>query len=213
MPYAPHNRIVVSGTFVGAGGVTAEIWSFSLCDDSANAPADLVPLIVQPLTDWFRGNGSAPSYANTGTNMTLIRVEAVDATGKVTNSYGTDVNVAGSLVTNNLPFICCACMTLETQDLEPSGRTIRGRFYPPNNGLSATGNGFGANMGATLAASGASLLTALNAAGAKIVVASQKAGKNAVVTSVSADNVVDTQRRRKNASIGVRGAHDLPYAP
>ena len=113
--------------------------------------------------------------------------------------------------------ICCFAITLETTTPTPKGKTVRGRFYPPNSGWYEAGNAAlsaGTNFGDNISGSGANLVTKLNTAGASIVVASQLGGgMNAPVTSISADNVIDTVRRRKNHAVGQRGTHSLPYTP
>lgn len=212
MAYAPHNRIIASGTFDALGGVSAEIWSFSLCDDSGKTPQEVVTAAAPVFVDFIRGIAPQDSNVNTATHLTLVRCEEVDSAGKIVSSYGQDTAATGAAATTSLPFICCGAITLETAGVEPKGRKIRGRFYPPNNGLIASGNGFGTNFGLNLAQSGALLVTALNAAGLVICVASAVAGVNAAVISCSADNVVDTQRRRKNHAVGVRQAQTLPYS-
>lgn len=208
--FKPHNRISVEGAFPAAQGVTGEIWSFSLASDDGHTPQDLGPLVQGPIETWFHDPNNMILSTIT---MTGIRVEAVSADGKVATSFLVNSSVAGGLVqTNSMPWICCMAITLDTADTNPKGTKIRGRFYPPATGWDGRSLGIGTNLGLNVAQSGARLVTALNAAGANIVVASQTGGgKNAVVTGCSADNVIDTQRRRKNHAVGVRGAQALPF--
>lgn len=203
MPYAAHKRLIASGTFADNGAAGPEIWSFSLSDASALDPEAVVNAAKPVLSDYIRSVTPQNSLAGNEVTMTLVRAEAVRPDGTVSSSYGSDVTVLGTGGTSSMPYFCTVCCTLETADTEPSGRAIRGRFYPPNTALQPHGNGVGA-ISPLLANSGKALVNALNTAGLSICVASKTAGLNAIVTAISSDNIIDTQRRRKNNARGTR---------
>jgi hypothetical protein len=219
--YAAHQRIQCSGTIAAGGGVSGEIFSFSLASLGSLTDAELCAAVLSPIESWFH-TADVVGAANIGDffNLTQVRVESVNPDGTIASSYALAASAVGgssSGDTGNAPAICCWAITLETADLNPKGARIRGRFYPPNTGwypfgssaLSA-GTGFGTNI----AQSGANLVSLLNAAGAVIIVASQTGGgHNSTVTGCSADNVVDTIRRRKNSAVGTRGTQAIPYTP
>jgi len=219
--YVAHHRIEISGTIASGGGVTGEIFSFSLASDDALSDHDLAVAVADPIETWFSSTISAhwagiPSYCT----ATQVRVESVNTDGTIASSYAVALDAVGGGLPGtqgNAPLICCFAVTLETDEVSPKGARIRGRFFPPNASYYGLGNpplSAGDGYGTNIAQSGAWLVTLLNAAGASIIVASQTGGGlNATVTSCSADNVVDTIRRRKNSAVGSRGNQDLPYTP
>lgn len=214
MTYAAHKRIVISGTFDAGGGVTGEIFSFSLCSSDTLGDQALADAISADIESWFH---DARTKIPTWATATELRVESIGTTGLVVSSYGKGLNAQGALGAseNTAPALCCYAITLETGARDNRGSKIRGRFYPPNAGF-YPGNsplGAGEGQGAGIAGTGGRLVTALNGDGAVICVASQTdGGANHTVTSISADNIVDTQRRRKNHAIGERGSVSLPYS-
>lgn len=220
MTYAPHHRIEASGTIAAGGDVTSEIFSFSLSSSDALSDEALCTAVAPVLVTWFHSEGGAgaaniPSWCT----LTAVRVESVEADGHIASSYASTVDSVGGYSPGfgAAPAICCFAITLETAEVSPKGARIRGRFFPPNGGFYPVGNpplSAGTGFGLNIAESGANLVTLLNDAGAVICVASQTGvGINATVTGTSADNVVDTIRRRKNSAVGVRGSQAVPYTP
>lgn len=218
--YVAHHRIEVSGTIDAGGGVSGEIFSFSLASSDALSDSALAIACASDVETWFHSSGSVgdaniPSWCH----ATSLRVESVNSDGTIASSYAVALDAVGGYLQENgcAPAICCFALTLETDEVSPKGARIRGRFFPPNGGyypLGSSALSAGTGFGTNLAQSGANLVTLLNADGAVICVASQTGGGlNATVTSVSADNVVDTIRRRKNSAVGTRGNQDLPYTP
>lgn len=219
MVYAPHHRIECSGTIDAGGGVTGEIFSFSLASMDTETDEVLCAAVAPVIVDWFHAGGSSDSAKIPAwCTLTQVRVESINADGTVASSYATEVDSVGSWPPGSgaAPAICCFAITLETAAVSPKGARIRGRFFPPNGGYYPVGNpplSAGTDFGTNIAQSGAVLVTNLNAAGAVICVASQTGGGvNAAVTGTSADNVVDTIRRRKNSAVGTRGTQAVPFS-
>lgn len=200
MPFVEHNRILANGTFDAGAGVGAEIFTFSLADSSGQTPQEVVAAAAPVLVAWFHlQQTNIPSWAT----LRNVRCESVGTNGKIIDSFATNVTSVGDLdpTVGAAPAICSFCITLETAATTPKGGRVRGRFYPPNTGWYSRTSPLGAGDGiaSNIANNGKTLVDNLNAAGLTICVASATGGgQNATVTAVSATNLVDTQRRRKN---------------
>jgi hypothetical protein len=198
MPFPPaHKRVSFVGTLHDG-----EIFSFSLADSG--------PLSVPATAQAAQGPGQtifgAPA-ANLMATATLTHVicEAINSAGKVTSSFAQPCQpgVVGASLGAKWNVLCQA-LTLETATGNGHGRTVRGRFYPP---AYCDGTGATASTGDTeaYAQTWRSFVIQLNNAGLVVCVASvTDGGQLAPVTALTADNVIDTQRRRKNAVKGTR---------
>lgn len=201
-----HNRVIFTGTLtqVAAGG--SEIFDYSMSDASAMSPEDLAQALLPVASTAWGPDGSLglSEFAN----LTGCRVEAVDGTGHVTSSYLATQAPQMGLNTNWPCTVICYALTLETGQVDNRGRKIRGRFYPPGGVAQVAGATCTPADATQYANSWAAHITALNSAGAVISVASTtKGGVVVPVTAISADIVVDTQRRRKNRVSSTRTAN------
>lgn len=199
---AAHKRIIFYGALLQAVGGGAEIYSFSMASQSEESDSDL----AQALDPGMQGNmANGALQISSHAVHQGTRVESVDAAGKVTSSYNVS-NSAGAQGLNQelLLTICCQAVTLETGDLDEKGRKVRGRIYPPAMASSPVGSTTSASDTTAYNTAWGTFLASLNDIGAAIAVASTTSAGLVAVTGTSVDNVVDTQRRRKNQVQSVR---------
>lgn len=203
MAIPAHNRVAFLGTLTQATGGGSEIFEFGFADASSLTPQALSAALLPVMqTAWTDASNSFSSFAI----LTGCRVEAIALGGAVTASYLTTGTHPAGANTGAPCTILSQAVTLETNTANNHGRTVQGRFYPP---------GYAPLSGATVLASSTTalaqawrgIMAGLVTAGARPVVASTTGGGQlAPVTAVSMDNVIDTQRRRKNHVTVVRSA-------
>jgi hypothetical protein len=198
MPFPPvHKRISFTGSLPDN-----EIFSFSMADSSA--------LDVEAAAKAAQGPAQTAFSAPEGQCMALAHLhhvvaELVGATGAVEGSWSQPTQDTVGPANGAKWNVLTQALTLETTTQGSHGRHVRGRFYPPaycdGTGGRATNNIEVANY----AQAWANFIHALNQAGLSICVASSTGGGQlAPVTGVSADDIIDTQRRRKNHVLGTR---------
>lgn len=210
------NRIVIDGTLLSG----AERFSCGLAFSGSGGSH------VQGgtnLSTWANAimtqvTGSAGSWGPTlrsqiGASGSVVKVRAYayDTVGQPASAVGesTTAAVTGS-GTVTCPPQCSICFSLTTGI---PGRRTRGRFYWP--GLTNTFSGAGKISGPTsianLALAGAQMLDGIRDVAIGVtdfvpVVVSEAGGLLTTVTSVSVGDVMDTQRRRRDALVEVRSS-------
>lgn len=206
----PYNRVVLNG-YLGAG---AEAWSIGVnyagpADNGVSDPSELQAWAEDILTAFGAGTGWPGDIRNYwGSNGGLSNVKcyyhptpggAATAVGASTGS-----TVAGS-GTVTMPPQCAMVVSLLTPF---PGRRTRGRFYMPFLTASMTSS-LRIGGAVTLASRATSMASMLNAIGAAAetlpdlepVIVSAAGGTITPVSSVRVGDVMDTQRRRRDALI------------
>jgi hypothetical protein len=195
--YPPaHKRVQFLGTLQQVSGGGTDIFEFGFADDSALSTEALATALAPVYAAGWDASGiGASEYAH----ATGVRVEAVAADGKVSDSYYVAITDTPGAATGNTCTVLSHCLTLETATADGHGRNVRGRFYPPAVGGNIEGATVALSDISGYASSWRTFLTNCKAAGAVPSVASVTAGGQiAHVTAVSAATVIDTVRRRKN---------------
>lgn len=198
MPTFPpaHKRVQFLGTLTQATGGGAEIFDFGFADDSALTTQALAEALAPVYESFF---GDADTGLSEYAVCTGVRVEAVAADGKVSNSYFVSVAAQQGTATGNTCTILSSVATLETNTPNGHGRMVRGRMYPPGLAGPVVGGTVTLDSADSYAAKYRDFIQSCNGAGAVASVASVTGGGQiAHVTAVSAGTPVDTQRRRKN---------------
>lgn len=165
------------------------------------AAAESILQAFAPATGW-------PSVMKGGISssgsITRVRVYWYADVGQAASVQGVSVGapIAGE-GTATLPPQCTVVISLRTG---LPGRSQRGRMYWPLAGGAITVAQRSAYVTQTFANSAASMLNAIRTTtqfgGGDVVIASEKTGQLTKVNAVTADNVVDTQRRRRDKLTG-----------
>lgn len=210
MTFLPHAKITLSGTIPGeaaADEIFVTGWRI-VPAGSTSGPVDTptaLTAITAPIVAFWQ---SANAHLSTVSKLMQIKVSNIDSAGHVVGTPSDEL-LAGGLSGSGTQFLPAFCAIVAT--LEPATnptRRRRGRMYLPAL-AAALGQGSvisdaDANNIATLTAG---LLGAVLDAGYQPIVASQVgAGANTAVAAVTVDNIIDSQRRRKNAINGTRSA-------
>lgn len=206
----PFQRIHIDG-LLGSG---AEEWSTSFAVQTLDGLGITDPVVLQDwatdiMTAWNVGTGwqgDLRSMLGSTSSITGIRIYNYQSTTDPANALGqsTSAAVAGS-GTVILPFQSSLVYTLRTQ---VPGRRTRGRMYWPFLTATMLATGQISTSVVTLAARASSFADMLNAlcaagpSGTHIPVIVSKAGGTVTpVTSVRVGNIMDTQRRRRDALV------------
>lgn len=225
MPFPkPHNVLQVFGAM--QSGTYEDIWSMSLrighpgssTGGVASAPtAAMLDDVAADLTKWW--NSQSILFPGT-VKMTGFKLNAVGVDGRyisdtatVARSFGTS-GLLGTGTTNSLPPQVTLALTLHTETAR--GLANKGRvFLPPFiSTVCQPGGVMSATNAQQAAGNFATLLTDLSnwpgidaaADPGDVVIASKvREGAMRKVTGVSAGNVLDTQRRRRNNYREARG--------
>lgn len=195
---AAHLKVAVQGTLLQSSGGGSETFSFGWADMSALTPAALAAIVDTEMSnDWESSTISL--QISTNAIYTGVRVEQLDAAGKVTGSYfkAATTSVRGLNASVSCTIICQA-VSLETGQRDAKGTLIRGRFYPPAASDSIIGATSGEAATQNYANNWGTALHNIKTAGGMPAVASSTSVGLVAVTGTSCDNVTDTQRRRKN---------------
>lgn len=199
-----HYRLSIVGTL----GASPEVFSTGCAyvatgppptQGALNAWADAAMIVMSGSNAgavWFRGNISVSSYI---TNVRIYYYPSVGAPATL-GAISTPASASGSGATVHPP----QCATVVTLQTGIPGASYRGRMYVPmlagsiGSGLTRT------DLSASTATNFASLLEVLGSTASggladDPAVVSAAAGAVTPVTSVRIGNVVDTQRRRRDA--------------
>ncbi len=232
MNYAPHARVVMSGTI---GGDFAEIFSmsFSVGEDTTasispgfNMSAARVDDLVADISGWFSGVDTRIAAV---ARLRQVKVSNINALGKVVGEVQKrDVNVAGASLAGSCgPWQVAQKVTLNT---DGDFKKVRGGFYVPCPDLTELDRGVNLWSATSIANSQLRLdqfVEAVNnqpnldEAGFEMVVASQGRRNpdgtlriqpaNYRVQSVSIGRRPDVVRRRGNA-VGEARSAPLPIS-
>lgn len=214
-----HNRLVIDGSLLAG----AERFSCTLGFGALNG--DVVPGPVE-LSAWadacLVALGGSSSWAVNlrgclGTGGSVTRVRAYRYVNPSTPAVASGVSSSGPAVGTGSITMPPQCSVVASLITGFAGRSYRGRIYWPRltGALGNTGKITGAPLPATMAADFASMLRnfAVNsgvAALEPVVVSGFAPSGFTVVNQVSVGDVVDTQRRRRDALIEVRSFADVP---
>lgn len=203
MPNPPqHNRVTAVGTLLQSPNGGSDIFSFSVADSSAMSPQALATAFAPLAHALWEGNSLQLS---TQARLDAIVVEEILESGKVATSYRQDVSPIIGDNGNGYPTLLCHALTLETGQVDNRGRKIRGRIYPPATMSQVIGSTSNINSADAYAEAWTNWIFTLNSVGAEACVASStNAGHLVAINGVSADTIIDTQRRRKNGVTGQR---------
>jgi len=217
MAYAPHVRVQFGGTITNAGEPN-EVWSCSVNVTPASGFQILAYMdeMAPELLAWFR---SVNSHCASNASLDYLKVNAIGPDGKYVDPTTTNVHDYSAPNSGGEPPIWPSILTVVTSwrtELQ-RGPGSRGRIYLPNwtHGsastivLSVTDQENYLNAGLAL------LDVIANTPGghhAVPVIASNVNATNTPITRVEVGNIVDVQRRRKDAYTEVYVASDWPSA-
>lgn len=147
-------------------------------------------------TDW------APLLCTDVTAIEASTAALDEATGlQLTKTSGT-LALAGTNVTDCLPFQCAPVVSFRTNVATRAGR---GRIYAPSLGVDQQAGGTLIAGAQTALLNGAvAMITALSGGGFSASLFSQTTKAQTTITSVDVGNVIDTQRRRRNKLVETR---------
>lgn len=212
MAFTPHTLVTFGGTLVETTSFD-EIWECGVRGfnmPAANIPVDpsqlqnlvddIATRTTGNLADWFV---AASSFMGGDARMTFVKAVNVGADGKYTSAPArhefTPAIAGGSAQT--MPSFCSVALSWTTGIR--FGKARMGRIYPPNFGVpSANGAIIQGTAQSALVDSGIGLIGTLSSAGAEFEFQPQvvsKSGPHHKITGVRVGNVVDVQRRRRNA--------------
>lgn len=205
MPIPAHQRVQIVGTLSQATTASgSDIFSFGWAvlpgqSDVVLAQA-LAPLVKSHWTD--SGVGTYDTATPTG-----VIVETIAEGGKVTNSYRQPIdspNAGG----NSTPIASfdCAVITLETGQRDSKGTRVRGRFYPPACFAGVRGSTTDPTDRDQYRDAWVNFLAYMETAGSSIAVASSTNVGLVQSHGITVDNIVDSQRSRKNRLTSLRSA-------
>lgn len=211
MVYKPHTLVAFGGDLGLDWSATVpgpEIWECTvrIVDSVAGAPlsdpAGYMANLHAALGTWF----TTQSLCGVGTGLRWLKVNNIGADGKYVDKTNTNVfDYAPALngtQAQPLPYILGFVTTWRTARTRPPGAF--GRIYLPNATTDTNGGVTISDIAAgSYADAGVSLLHVLRDAGDSVpaipVVASRVDASNTPITHVAVGNVVDVQRRRKDA--------------
>jgi len=210
MAYQPHTKVSFGGG-LGGGGGQDEIWNCNVNVTSieggplGNDQVAYMAEIAVNLGNWFHG---APYGMSTSATLQYVKVNDIAASGLYadagnTNRYDYSPYVLGGAAALQAP-ILGLCFSWTTAKGRGPGH--RGRIFPPNFTYGTAGQmDVGVNDTGGAASSGKVLLSLLANPNGTIhavpVVSSKVNATNTVITGVAVGNILDVQRRRKNALI------------
>lgn len=191
---------------IAAGIFPGEFWTFSVhttgtlpIDTAADAWEDAT---TSPFWATMAPHICEDVEMNRATTVTLD-----EATGRQLQRRDRTVTLPGTSVAACLPFQVTPVVSLRSDDASRRGR---GRFYAPSLAVDAQAGGrLTATVQDDLATSARGMLQALDAAGLTPVLLSRDTMETRDVTSVDVGDVMDTQRRRRNALIESRVSYDI----
>lgn len=196
-------KIIMSGGLPGG-----ESWSTSFALNPGNVAMDNTEL-TNTLTAVDQAMGAGGGFyaelaAINPSSVTLTKLTGYQYQGGIkaaTQAEITSVGLPNHTNALTLPNQISAVLSLRTGR---PGRAYRGRMYVPVLACQMTANGTANTTLLNLVADGlATSFGTINASGqGKVVIGSQTSGQWVQVTSVQVDNVLDTQRRRRDKLTG-----------
>lgn len=194
-------RLVASGTTPG------ETFTHTLHADSALSPAGAALAWGDAIQAAMTAGWAAQMPGNVV--YTLASAASIDtATDKQLQRSEVVLNIPGTSIAEILPFQCATAVSLRTAFATRSGR---GRFYLPPLAANAIAGGRVAPASLTALKAGAdALFDSLNTDAMTPVIRNRTLHISTGVTDGFVDDVIDTQRRRRNKLIPVRQAVVVP---
>lgn len=194
-------RLVASGTTPG------ETFTHTLHADSALDVAAVATAWGDAIQAAMTAGWAAQMPGNVV--YTLASAASINpATDKQMQRSEGVLNIPGTAVAEILPFQCATAISLTTAFATRSGR---GRFYLPPLAVNTLSAGRISGASLTALKTGAdALFNSLNTDGLTPVVRNRTTHVSTTVTGGFVDNVIDTQRRRRNKLIGVRQTIVVP---
>lgn len=210
MPYRPHTLVEFGGELAQRDG-TPDIWACGIRTIAHNEqapapnPAQFLDAIATALAAWFTSNSQA--MANTA-SLTYLKINNIDAAGHYADPTNTNVHNFGAGTVGAsagiAPSFCSVVTTWETNNAR--GLAHRGRIYLPNYTFPSVGSQLATGAPTTVAQSGEKLCVDVLGAGRSASyenylepwVFSKTLAQAHPIVAVTADNVYDVQRRRKN---------------
>lgn len=214
MTFPKHALIQFGGTLAELSG-PKEVWACGVRVYTGapagfwlNDPQAYANKIATPLRTWFQltANGMVSSAS-----IEWVKVNNIRPDGKYNDATTHQAAITAGNGGNppiGVPSFCSVATTWETGLTR--GLAHRGRVYLPNYMFSATGSQIPSASVDQVVAAGKALLNIINSNTdgttlvQPIVVSSVGAGATNLITGVSADNVYDVQRRRKNRLTATR---------
>lgn len=207
----PHKLVSVFGTAFGT-----ETWSFGIrmnpnliTDNPDVSQAQADSLKASTLTFWTTAGLFFPgTHTLQGVKLAPIGVNGKYPPGKVAY-IGDIVDTVGPSNTNWHPAQCAMVMTLLSATVG-RGRNSKGRVYLPMPGAAIGSSGTAGGLNTALADAFKTLLTTWNGLadiGTASIMSRETATLPAETSSIGfvrADNVPDTQRRRRRSIVGTR---------
>lgn len=213
--YSPHMLMAFGGK-LDTGQTPAEIWQCGIrfeCRSGTSTPyvpdpQAFVDALADPLSNWFKGVNN-PNRIAVGVTLEWIKCNPILPDGHyrdpVTYQHDYDPVLAG-VANASIPNILGSRISWTTA--KKRGPGSRGGVYLPAWGLQTAFVGsmrMAAGEPAVMLASGKELLGVTSAAGGALdleiapVIASRVSGTNVDVTGLRVGDVLDVQRRRKDA--------------
>lgn len=205
MSYLPHLRQTVNGGLPGGERWSCSV-SFGIGSGAGPNQEDLTDFNSGALTYWQAWFSSTDRRGGTGTSLTQITTRLIDTTGTTILQAQQGASTPGGNISVSVPNQCAVVISLITAT---PGARGRGRFYAPCLALTMGTTGrIQTSEVTSIASVTATLLNGLNtsaginlpSSGAALCVASGVGtGANPRVVAFRVGDVVDTQRRRRDA--------------
>lgn len=204
MPIPAHQRVQIVGILQQASGSGSDIFSFGWAVLPGQTDVDLA-VAMAPLVKAHWDDNGIGAYATA--IPTGVIVETIAAGGKVTNSYREPITAGNpGLNTSAIATFDCAVITLETGQRDSKGTKVRGRFFPPACFSGIVGSSTDPTDRDAYRDAWVNFLAYMETAGSSIAVASSTNVGLAQSHGITVDNIVDSQRSRKNRVISQRSA-------
>lgn len=215
MPYQPHTLVTIGGT-LAEQAADDEVWQCGIrgfADGGgpidASKLADLALAVLRGPTGSGGGMegiwGNADSGITTDAKLAWCKAANIGPDGKYTAEPGiAQMTPVAGTKTSSMPSFCSVAISWSTG--KTLGKAVRGRIYLPNYGMTrSTGSTISSTTAGLFATWAVGVLQAFDTSLATdpatvfhpFVVS--ESGVSNVITGLRVGNVIDTQRRRKDA--------------
>lgn len=206
--FTPHTYVTFGGT-LGERSSADEIWQCGIRGINPNGNAPIDPSQLQAALDHFTPGISA-WYAHVESNhhsaafLEWVKVANIAANGQYSSSpvFSDGLHVAGGGQGPQVPMFLSCAITWTTG--ATFGKAQRGRIYPPNNAALVTSgtSKIASVFQLQIATRAHDLLDALSTDQAQWAFrphVMSSSGPHRLITGIEVGDVMDVQRRRKNA--------------